>query len=66
VPCLEWQLSLHALLLKHITPNLDESNQHDNVYQGSKIVFGDDNIHSSSCVVAKKMKSLSLYMGFTL
>jgi hypothetical protein len=38
----------------------------DNVCQGSKIVFGDDNIHSSSCVMAKQMKNLSLYVGFTL
>jgi hypothetical protein len=28
VPCLEWQLLLHALLLlKHIAPNLDKSYQ---------------------------------------
>ncbi len=38
----------------------------DNIRQGSKIVFGDDNIHSSSCVVGEKVKNLFVYMNSTL
>jgi hypothetical protein len=38
----------------------------DNVRQGSKIVSGDDNIHSSSCVAGENVKNLSLYVNFIL
>jgi hypothetical protein len=37
----------------------------DNVRQGSKIIYDDDNIHLSSCVAREKVRNLSLYMGFT-
>jgi hypothetical protein len=38
----------------------------DNVRQGSKIIYDDDNIHSSSYVAREKVRNLFLYMGFTL
>jgi len=34
--------------------------------QGSKIVFGDDNIHSSLCMVGEKVGNLFLYVSSTL
>lgn len=37
----------------------------DNIHRGSKIVFGDDNIHSSSCVAGGKAKNLFLYVSST-
>jgi hypothetical protein len=54
IPCIEWQMSLHALSLsKHIALDLYKLDN-DNVPHGSKIVFGDDNIHLSLCVVGKR------------
>jgi hypothetical protein len=38
----------------------------DNVHQGSKIVFGDDNIHSFPCMAGEKVGNLSLYMNSIL
>jgi hypothetical protein len=35
----------------------------DNVHQGSKIVFGDDNIHSFSCMAGEKVGNLFLYVN---
>jgi Fe-S-cluster containining protein len=37
----------------------------DNVQQSLKIVFGNDNIHSS-CMAREKMRNLSLYVSYTL
>jgi hypothetical protein len=37
----------------------------DNIHPSSKIVFDDDNIHSSSCVAGEKVRNLFLYMGST-
>jgi hypothetical protein len=37
----------------------------DNVRQGSKTIFGDENIYLSSCVVGEKVRNLSLYVGST-
>jgi hypothetical protein len=38
----------------------------DNVYEGLKNVFSDDNIHLSLYVVKEKVKFFSLYMSSTL
>ncbi len=38
----------------------------ENVRQGSKTVFGDDNIHSSLCMVGEKVGNLSLYVNSIL
>jgi hypothetical protein len=38
----------------------------DNVYEGLKNVFSDDNIHLSLYVVKEKVKNFSLYMSSTL
>ncbi len=38
----------------------------DNVRQGWKIVFDDDNIHSSLCMAREKVGNLFLYMSSTL
>jgi len=45
---------LHQIFISRIN--------NDNVHQGSKTIFGDDNIHLSLCVVGEKVKNLSLYM----
>ncbi len=37
----------------------------DNIYQGSKNVSSDDNIHLSLCVVKEKVKNFSLYVSST-
>jgi hypothetical protein len=34
----------------------------DNVRQGTKTIFNDDNIHSSSCVTREKVRNFSLCM----
>jgi hypothetical protein len=36
----------------------------ENIHQASKTIFGDDNIHSSLCVVGEKVGNLSLYVSF--
>jgi hypothetical protein len=36
----------------------------ENVRQGSKTIFGDDNIHSSLCMVGAKVGNFSLYVNF--
>ncbi len=40
---------LHQICMSHIS--------NDNVCQGSKTVFSDDNIHSSSCVVGERWET---------
>jgi hypothetical protein len=50
--------TLHQICMSRIN--------NDNVYQCSKIVFGDDNIHSCPCVAREKVRNLSLYMNSTL
>ncbi len=52
--CRHWS-TLHQIWMSWI--------DNDNVYQGLKTIYGDDNIHSSSCVVGEKVKNLSLYMS---
>ncbi len=56
---MQWcrQNTLHQIYINQIG--------NDNVCQGSKIIFGDDNIHSSSCVVGEKVINLFLYMSST-
>ncbi len=39
---------------------------YDNGCRDSKTIFGDDNVHLSSCVAREKMRNLALYMGFIL
>ncbi len=48
---------LHQICMSRIS--------NDNVHHGSKIVFGDDNIHLSLCVVGEEVKNLSLYVSST-
>jgi hypothetical protein len=38
----------------------------DNICQGLKIVYGDDNIHSSLCMVGEKVGNLSLCVNSIL
>ncbi len=37
----------------------------DNICQGLKVVFGDDNIRLSSCVVGEKVRNQFLYVSST-
>ncbi len=53
----------HQNMLHHIYITQIDN---DNIGQGSKTIFGDDNVHSSSCVAAEKVKTLFLYMNSTL
>jgi hypothetical protein len=52
----------HQSTLYQICTNLISN---DNVYQGLKIVFGDDNIHSSLCMAREKLGNLYLYVNST-
>jgi hypothetical protein len=50
VPYLEWQLLLQSMLHQICINRINN----DNVYQGLKTTFGDDNIHSSLRMVRGK------------
>jgi hypothetical protein len=55
--CCRWN-TLHKIWMSWI--------DNENVCQGSKTIFSDDNIHLILCVVKEKVKNLSLYVGFTV
>jgi hypothetical protein len=62
--CLERQLLLHALLSSNKLYQVCMSRiDNDNVFQGLKIVFGDNNIHLFQSMVREKVGNLFLYVS---
>jgi hypothetical protein len=65
--CFKRQLLLHAMSLsKNVSTNLlhqicMSQINNDNIHQGPKIIFDDDNTHSSLCTTLKRWET-SLYM----